>query len=78
MDIYIQFKLNTNKTKGINKKANLKAHIENRIFVEIKKKKRRENLNKVIKKTTYIAYTLHTYTYDIKEHQVNGYTHTHA
>lgn len=60
MNIYIQFKLNTTKTKGIKKKTNLKAHIENRNFVEIKKKKR-ENQNKVIKKTNihciYITYT---------------------
>lgn len=56
MNIYIQFKLNTTKTKGINKKTNLKAHIENRNFVEIKKKKR-ENQNKVIKKTK--KHTLH-------------------
>lgn len=40
MNIYIQFKLNTSKTKGINKKTNLKAHIENRNFVEIKKNKK--------------------------------------
>lgn len=57
MNIYIQFKLNTSKTKGINKKTNLKAHIENRNFVEIKKK--RENQNKVIKKTNIHCIYIH-------------------
>lgn len=57
MNIYIQFKLNTTKTKGIKKKTNLKAHIENRIFVEIKKK--RENQNKVIKKTNIHCIYIH-------------------
>lgn len=57
MNIYIQFKLNTSKTKGIKKKTNLKAHIENRIFVEIKKK--RENQNKVIKKTNIHCIYIH-------------------
>lgn len=44
MNIYIQFKLNTSKTKGIKKKTNLKAHIENRIFVEIEKKKEKTKI----------------------------------